>query len=147
LSASTRTSLTAEVDVKHCDNFFGIHRYYAEGTTPIPARDQLRMGFKYGGGGLAKGGDCLSPDGPTDNDFSGEVLLGPDRSGEGRSRSPEFSRRALQDRDGAAVKHSRSAAHIGLPATCSATEAICMKATYLALALLLALPAPGGAQT
>jgi hypothetical protein len=74
LSASTRTSLTAEVDVKHCYNFFGIHRYYTEGTTPIPARDQLRMEFKYGGGGLAKGGDRLSPDdGPTDNDFSGEV--------------------------------------------------------------------------
>lgn len=43
--------------LKHCYNFFGIHRYFAEGQLPIPAgRHQVRMEFKYDGGGLAKGG-------------------------------------------------------------------------------------------
>jgi len=43
--------------LKHCYNFFGIHQYFAEGTTPIPAgKHQVRMEFKYDGGGLAMGG-------------------------------------------------------------------------------------------
>jgi arylsulfatase A-like enzyme len=43
--------------LKHCYNFFGIQQYFAEGTQPIPAgRHQVRIEFKYDGGGLAKGG-------------------------------------------------------------------------------------------
>jgi arylsulfatase len=43
--------------LKHCYNFFGIKRFYAESTRPIPAgKHQVRMEFKYDGGGLAKGG-------------------------------------------------------------------------------------------
>jgi arylsulfatase A-like enzyme len=43
--------------LKHCYNFFGIKRFFAEGTQPIPAgKHQVRMEFKYDGGGLAKGG-------------------------------------------------------------------------------------------
>ncbi len=44
--------------LKYCYNFFGIEYYFAEATTPIPAgKHQVRMEFKYDGGGLAKGGD------------------------------------------------------------------------------------------
>jgi len=43
--------------LKHCYNFFGIKRFFAEGTQAIPAgKHQVRMEFKYDGGGLAKGG-------------------------------------------------------------------------------------------
>ena len=43
--------------LKHCYNFFGIQRFFAEGSQPIPAgKHQVRMEFKYDGGGLAKGG-------------------------------------------------------------------------------------------
>jgi arylsulfatase A-like enzyme len=43
--------------LKHCYNFFGIKQFFAEGTQPIPAgKHQVRMEFKYDGGGLAKGG-------------------------------------------------------------------------------------------
>jgi len=43
--------------LKHCYNFFGIQRFYTEGQQPIPAgKHQVRMEFKYDGGGLAKGG-------------------------------------------------------------------------------------------
>lgn len=43
--------------LKHCYNFFGIKRFFAEGTQTIPAgKHQVRMEFKYDGGGLAKGG-------------------------------------------------------------------------------------------
>jgi arylsulfatase len=54
--------------LKHCYNFFGIHQYFAEGTQPIPAgKHQVRMEFKYDGGGLAKGGDVsLFVDGKKD---------------------------------------------------------------------------------
>jgi arylsulfatase A-like enzyme len=56
--------------LKHCYNFFGIHRYFAEGTTPIPAgKHQVRMEFKYDGGGLAKGGTVsLFVDGKKDGE-------------------------------------------------------------------------------
>jgi arylsulfatase A-like enzyme len=44
--------------LKYCFNFFGIDHYFAEAETPVPAGDhQVRMEFKYDGGGLAKGGD------------------------------------------------------------------------------------------
>jgi arylsulfatase len=44
--------------LKYCYNFFGIEHYYIEATKPIPAgKHQVRMEFKYDGGGIAKGGD------------------------------------------------------------------------------------------
>jgi arylsulfatase len=44
--------------LKYCFNFFGIQRYFAESDKPIPAGDhQVRMEFKYDGGGVGKGGD------------------------------------------------------------------------------------------
>jgi arylsulfatase len=43
--------------LKHCYNFFGMNLYYAESRQAIPAgKHQVRMEFKYDGGGLAKGG-------------------------------------------------------------------------------------------
>jgi arylsulfatase len=56
--------------LKHCYNFFGIQRYFAEGTQPIPAgKHQVRMEFKYDGGGLAKGGTVsLFVDGKKDGE-------------------------------------------------------------------------------
>jgi arylsulfatase len=43
--------------LKYCYNFFGIKLFQAEATKPIPAgTHQVRMEFKYDGGGLAKGG-------------------------------------------------------------------------------------------
>lgn len=42
---------------KYCYNFFGLNRYTVEGTTVIPAgKHQVRMEFKYDGGGIGKGG-------------------------------------------------------------------------------------------
>ncbi len=44
--------------LKYCYNFFGIEHYFAAAHTMIPAGShQVRMEFKYDGGGLAKGGD------------------------------------------------------------------------------------------
>ncbi len=38
-------------------NFYGVHRYTTESTSKIPpGKHQVRMEFKYDGGGLAKGG-------------------------------------------------------------------------------------------
>jgi arylsulfatase len=56
--------------LKHCYNFFGIHRYFAEGKQAIPAgKHQVRMEFKYDGGGLAKGGTVsLFVDGKKDGE-------------------------------------------------------------------------------
>ena len=56
--------------LKHCYNFFGIEQYFAEGSTPIPAgKHQVRMEFKYDGGGLAKGGTVsLFVDGKKDGE-------------------------------------------------------------------------------
>jgi len=43
--------------LKYCYNFFGVNFFFAEATSPIPAgKHQVRMAFKYDGGGLAKGG-------------------------------------------------------------------------------------------
>jgi arylsulfatase A-like enzyme len=42
---------------KYCYNFFGLERYYVQGTTAIPSgTHQVRMEFAYDGGGLGKGG-------------------------------------------------------------------------------------------
>jgi len=42
---------------KYCYNFYGVNRYTIEGTAKIPpGTHQVRMEFKYDGGGLAKGG-------------------------------------------------------------------------------------------
>jgi arylsulfatase A-like enzyme len=56
--------------LKHCYNFFGIDRFFAEGKQVIPAgKHQVRMEFKYDGGGLAKGGDVsLFVDGKKDGE-------------------------------------------------------------------------------
>ena len=43
--------------LKYCYNFFGIDVSFVEATQPIPAGNhQVRMEFKYDGGGTAKGG-------------------------------------------------------------------------------------------
>ena len=43
--------------LKYCYNFFGIDVSFVEATQPIPAGNhQVRMEFKYDGGGIAKGG-------------------------------------------------------------------------------------------
>jgi arylsulfatase A-like enzyme len=43
--------------LKYCYNFFGITLTFVESTQPIPAgHHQIRMEFKYDGGGFAKGG-------------------------------------------------------------------------------------------
>jgi arylsulfatase len=44
--------------LKYCYNFLGIKQSFAEASTPIPVgKHQVRMEFKYDGGGPAKGGD------------------------------------------------------------------------------------------
>jgi arylsulfatase A-like enzyme len=44
--------------LKYCYNFLGIKRFFAETSAKIPTgKHQVRMEFKYDGGGLAKGGD------------------------------------------------------------------------------------------
>ena len=46
-----------EGKLKHCYNFFGIEEFFAESKQAIPAgKHQVRMEFKYDGGGLGKGG-------------------------------------------------------------------------------------------
>ncbi len=48
---------TKEGKPKFCYNFFGLERTYVEGSKAIPAGEhQVRMEFKYDGGGVAKGG-------------------------------------------------------------------------------------------
>ena len=42
---------------KYCYNFFGIERYYVDGTKAIPpGKHQVRLEFAYDGGGIGKGG-------------------------------------------------------------------------------------------
>ena len=44
--------------LKYCYNLLGIELTFVEATQPIPAgHHQVRMEFKYDGGGLGKGGD------------------------------------------------------------------------------------------
>jgi hypothetical protein len=46
--------------LKYCYNLLGVKLFYAESNKPIPAgQRQVRMEFKYDGGGLAKGGNAL----------------------------------------------------------------------------------------
>jgi arylsulfatase len=54
--------------LKYCYNFLGITRTFVEASAPIPAgKHQVRMEFKYDGGGLAKGGGiALFVDGTKD---------------------------------------------------------------------------------
>jgi arylsulfatase len=43
--------------LKHCYNFFGVESFFTESELQIPkGKHQVRMEFKYDGGGLAKGG-------------------------------------------------------------------------------------------
>ncbi len=43
--------------LKHCYNFFGLDQYYVESGSAIPAgTHQVRVEFRYDGGGIAKGG-------------------------------------------------------------------------------------------
>jgi arylsulfatase A-like enzyme len=58
--------------LKYCYNLLGIKLFYAESEQTIPpGQQQLRMEFKYDGGGLAKGGNVL-------------LYLGGRKVGEGR---------------------------------------------------------------
>jgi len=44
--------------LKYCSNLLGVRYFFAEGSSLIPeGQHQVRMEFKYDGGGLAKGGD------------------------------------------------------------------------------------------
>lgn len=46
--------------LRYCYNLFGIRRFTVDGDRPIPAgRHQVRMEFRYDGGGLGKGGDVV----------------------------------------------------------------------------------------
>jgi arylsulfatase A-like enzyme len=46
--------------LKYCYNFFGIKKFFVEAAKPIPAgQHQVRLEFKYDGGGVAKGGNAL----------------------------------------------------------------------------------------
>jgi arylsulfatase A-like enzyme len=52
------TLYAQEGRLKYCYNFLGIQHYMVTAEEPIPAgQHQVRMAFKYDGGGLAKGGD------------------------------------------------------------------------------------------
>ena len=45
--------------LKYCYNLLGVKRFYVESTNSIPVgQRQVRMEFKYDGGGLAKGGNA-----------------------------------------------------------------------------------------
>jgi arylsulfatase A-like enzyme len=51
---------TKDGKLKYCYNLLGIKLSYAESDTAIPAgQHQVRMEFKYDGGGLAKGGNAV----------------------------------------------------------------------------------------
>ena len=44
--------------LKYCYNFFGIEQYIISAEKPVPSgKHEIRMEFKYDGGGLAKGGN------------------------------------------------------------------------------------------
>src|SRR5204862_6232487 len=44
--------------LKYCYNYFGLDLTIVEGTQPMPAgHHQIRMEFKYDGGGFGKGGE------------------------------------------------------------------------------------------
>jgi arylsulfatase A-like enzyme len=83
--------------LKHCYNFFGIKQYFAEGKQAIPAgKHQVRMEFKYDGGGLAKGGSVsLYVDGQKDGegrvDMTVPMLFGTDTCDVGRDAGSPVS--------------------------------------------------------
>jgi arylsulfatase A-like enzyme len=62
---------------KYCYNFYGVERYTVEGKSQIPpGTHQVRMEFKYDGGGLAKGGTVT-------------LFIDGKKSGEGRVEKTE----------------------------------------------------------
>jgi len=90
--------------LKYCYNLLGIKLSFVEGTRPIPAgKHQVRMEFKYDGGGLAKGGTVsLYLDGKNDGEgrlemtipmlFSGDETCNVGRD-EGSPVSPDYGPR------------------------------------------------------
>jgi len=49
---------TRDGKLKYCYNFLGLEQYFAEAGAALPeGRHQVRMEFRYDGGGLGKGGD------------------------------------------------------------------------------------------
>jgi arylsulfatase len=83
--------------LKHCYNFFGIDRYFAESAEAIPAgKHQVRMEFTYDGGGLAKGGTVsLYVDGQKDGegrvDRTVPMLFGTDTCDVGADKGSPIS--------------------------------------------------------
>jgi len=87
--------------LKHCYNFFGMTLTFAESKQPIPeGTHQVRMEFKYDGGGLGKGGTVsLYVDGKMDGTsriemtvpmiFSGDETCDVGREG-GSPVSPDY---------------------------------------------------------
>ncbi len=63
--------------LKFCYNFLGVKLTFVEGATPIPAgKHQVRLEFKYDGGGLAKGGGVsLYVDGQKDGEGRLEMTI------------------------------------------------------------------------
>ena len=63
--------------LKYCYNLLGVKLSFIEGSKPIPAgKHQVRMEFKYDGGGLAKGGTVsLYVDGKKDGEGRLDVTI------------------------------------------------------------------------
>jgi arylsulfatase A-like enzyme len=63
--------------LKYCYNFLGIQRFFAESSSRIPSGvHQVRMEFKYDGGGLAKGGSVsLFVDGKKDGEGRVDITV------------------------------------------------------------------------
>jgi arylsulfatase A-like enzyme len=63
--------------LKHCYNLLGVKLSFVEGTKPIPVgKHQVRVEFKYDGGGLAKGGTVsLYVDGKKDGEGRIEMTI------------------------------------------------------------------------
>ena len=63
--------------LKYCYNFFGVKLFFVESTKAIPAgTHQVRMEFKYDGGGLGKGGAVsLYADGKKDGEGRVEMTV------------------------------------------------------------------------
>ena len=69
--------------LKHCYNFFGINEFFAEGRQTISeGKHQVRMEFKYDGGGTAKELFTVGELG-----MMGAIAIG-DRGSGGEGRSP-----------------------------------------------------------
>jgi hypothetical protein len=90
--------------LKYCYNFFGVQRFHIEAAAKISAgKHQLRMEFKYDGGGLAKGGMAsLYVDGKKDGegrvDMTVPMLFSADETcdvgkGTGSAVSPDYDAR------------------------------------------------------